>query len=446
MTTPTVVLPGITVEAALTTTQPVSGAGTMTLNDLSFGILDTDFLAGADTWTDISAYVINFSISRPSSRVVGPLFQFQAGTASVTLDNSDGRFDPDNLSGPYVVSGVSQVHAMVPVRISAVWGPTRYYLFKGFADSWTESQVGYSAGYSEWVLAATDAMKILAGINLAALGSPVGASELSGARINRILNSASWYTGQGGGARFVDTGDSVLQGTSYGDTALNLMQLTADSELGQLYIDGSGAVVFRHRKALLNDTRSVVSQATFGDQPTGSTELACAVVSRADDDTTIANDIQATRVGGTLQELSDAASIATYVFPRMYTRSDLIVVGDADALQWAGWVLYIAKTGEDRFDSVTVDPAADPVNLWPQVLGLDIGTRITVVRRPPQGSSPVGPAITRDCFIAGVSHAFDVPTAAWSTVWTLQDASKYSSFFTLDNAVTGKLDHNALTF
>lgn len=519
------ILPQVIVEAALTAGQPVSGPGTMTLNSASFGLLGTDFLAGADSWTDISPYVLGFTITRPSSRVQGPLLAFQAGTASITLDNSDGRFDPDNLAGPYVSGGVSQVHAMVPVRIRAIFMGVAYPLFRGFADSWTETPVTYSAGYSEWTLAATDALKILAGITLAALLSPVGAAELTGARVNRILDAASWYTGQGGGARVTAAGDSPLQATSFGDTALNLLQLACDSEIGQLYADGTGAVVFRNRRSLITDARSATTQAVFGDlpgtawpapggwvfpvvgtpldgtyfivstgqaaqvsagdhltdtlnsgtvftvtsigapafgfvnvsvTPTAGTvlaspdtvtqvnpELPFAAPGRADDDTTIANDIQATVAGSTnVQEVTDTASVAKYLFPRTYARADLILTADADALNWAGWVLYISKTGEDRFDSIAVDPAAQPLDLWPQVLGRAMGDRVTGIRRPPGVASPV----TRDGFVSGITHVFDVAASTWLTTWTLQDATKYGSFLTLNNAVTGQLDHNALTF
>lgn len=441
--TPSIVLPQIIVEAALTAGEPVSGAGTMTLDSASFGLLDTDFLAGADAWTDISSFVLNFQIDRTSTRQAGPLLQWQASTASITIDNSDGRFDPDNLSGPYVSGGVSQIHAMVPIRVRCVWDGSDYYLFRGFANSWTESTTDYNAGYSEWAIAATDGFYILAGIALPALVSAVGAGEDTGARINRILNSAGWYTGQGAGSRVVGTGDSTLQSTTYGDYALNLLQLAADSEIGQIYIDGQGAFVFRNRRALLNDARSNTSQATFGDSPSGTSELAVATISRMDDDTTIANDVQATRVGGVLQEVQNAASVARYLFPRTYQRSDLILQDDTTTLEWANWVCYIGATGEDRFDTVAVDPAADTGNLWPQVLGREIGDRVTIRKRPPPSLSA---AVTKDCFIAGISHTFDNSTGAWLTTWTMQDASKYGSFLTLDNTPLGELDANALTF
>src|SRR6266581_1866123 len=193
----------------------------------------------------------------------------------------------------------------------------------------------------------------------------------------------------------------------------------------------------RHPTPTRTDRRQASGRAT----PKARRRRAATGDGRADDDTTIFNDIQATRVGGVLQEVTDAASLTTYLFPRSYARSDLIVQDDATALQWAGWVLYIAKGGEDRFDSVTVDPAADPANLWPQALGREIGDRITVNKRPPPSLSTV---ITRDGFVSGITHTFDSVTSAWSTSWTLQDASKYGSFLTLDNSVLGQLNNNAL--
>lgn len=438
-----VVLPQIIVEAALTAGQPVSGPGTMTLDDASFGLLDTDWLAGADSWTDITQWVRGFTITRPFTRAQGPIIQFQAGTASITLNNSDGRFDPNNLSGPYVVDGVSQVHAMVPVRIRANYGDVSYDLYRGFADGWQENPVTFAGDLSDWTLNATDGFKILTGINLATTGS-VGASDDTGTRINRILNAAGWYTGQGGGARMVDTGDSTLQATTFGDTALNLLQLACDSEIGQLYINGSGAVVFRHREALLIDDRSSTSQASFsdsGDDP----DLPVTSITRADDDTTVANDIQATRVGGTMQEVTDSASELKYNFPRTYTRGDLILNTDADALTWASWVLYVSANAEDRFESITIDPQAQPGDLWPQVLGREMGDRVTVTRNAPLGGGSFL-QVTRDCFISGIQHTFDVASSTWQTMFSFQDASKYGSFMTLDNADLGQLDSNALAF
>lgn len=583
MTTPLPVLPQIIVEAGLVPGSPGQASTALRLDDVTFGKLDTGTLGSGTTWTDISQWVRAFTITRPSTRLAGPLWNYQASTATITLDNSDGRFDPDNLSGPYVSAGVTQLAAMVPVRIRAAFMSVAYPLWSGFADGWILATVDYEGGYAELTLSATDAFRVLAGIFLAPVAAE-GSGADTGARITDILGRAGWYTSAE--YRAVNTGNSTLQATTLGDYALNLMQIAADSEIGQLYVNGSGAVVFRNRRALLNDARSNKSQANFGDLPvsqswpfdvslgdwvaasncaisltpgsmtmtssaagamkaascatgsvltlglacgpkalvtgsiqfqaatvarfcgaqadfydssgtllfstlgvqvqdttTGWTQLtvsavspagtaACilsavvqgtggagevhyasnavlsvaelpyATVGRASDDTTIANDIEATRLGGTLQEVQDAASIAKYLFPRTYQRSDLIVQDDATALQWAQWVLYVSRTGEDRFESLTIDPLADPVNLWPQVLGRDTGDRITVTSRPAGTSSPV----IKDCFIAGITHTWDSPSRTWLTTWTLQDAAKYGSFLTLDNFTLGMLGFNALAY
>lgn len=346
----------------------------------------------------------------------------------------------DNRGAIPAVTGLT---AMVPVRVRASFLGTAYPLYSGFADGWLPGTVTYEGGYAEITVAATDGQKVLNGVTLPATGA-VGAGEAAGARVSRVLDAAGWYTGTL--YRSVSAGTSAVQAYAGGDTAWNLMQIATDSEIGQLYVSGSGQVVFRGRQGLLADARSNAPQAVFGDlpgtvQPAG-TELPYAAVGRASDDTTIANDIQATRTGGgALQHVQDAASIAKYKFPRSYARSDLILSDDATTLSWAQWVLYVSKGGEDRFESLQVDPQADPVNLWPQVLGREVGDRIQVWQRP----ASVAP-VTKDCFIAGITHTWDSVTSAWLTTWTLQDASKYGSFLTLNNPVLGRLNFNALAF
>ena len=483
----------------------------------------------------------------------------------------------------------TQIRAMVPVRISATWNAVTYRLFYGYADSWTDAGIN-NPRYAEVTLAASDGFKVLSAITLPAIGSS-GPGDDAGFRINRILDAAGWPVA----LRAVDSGDTTLQATTYGDTALNLMQLTADSEPGDLYMDGAGNVTFRHRQAILADYRSAIPQAVLGDSPgspapvlwdfetgtqgwapdfgatvatstawkasgthsllitytsggewgagslgqpvtPGQTYQASAVVSvpigaptlnavriqinwsdsggfyitdttvqqpfsqqhflapgqvlylqavgdapagaafgsvnvidfetpaagaqlyadavtwckempytrpvRANDDTTLYNDVQITNATiGTLQEAQDATSIAKYLFPRSYSRTDLLMQDDPTALAYAQWVLAIAADAEDRFASLDISPQRDPADLYPQVLGREIGDRIRVLRRPPSVS-----LFTRDCFIRGISHTFDYSSQAWQTTWTLQDATKYSGFLVLDSTTNGQLDMNALGY
>jgi hypothetical protein len=411
-----------------------SGASTgtlLTLDDLARGKLDTATLAAGDVFTDVTAYTLSVSTKRGSSRVDGPIVRYEAGTATVVFANADRRFDPTNLSGPYTGGGVTQIVPMVPVRIRATWAGATYDLFRGYVDNW---EVAWSdPNWSTVTMTASDAYKVFTNYSRAAI-APVGASELSGARISRILDSVSWPAAD----RVIATGNSTLQATTLEGDALAELQLTADSELGEFYIDGAGRTVFRNRLALLTDTRSSISQATFGDG--GGVELPGTDVGISYDDSQLVNYARVTRAGGTEQSAVDTASQQAYL-TRTYERSDLIIETDSDALNLAQWVVATSKDPELRFDELSFNPRAADATLWPQALGREIGDRITVVRRPPGGGS----TITRDVFIRGISHEAVASTSTWKTVWSLQSGLK-GSFLTLDNSTLGVLDSNALAY
>ncbi len=587
--------PGIIVEAGFTPAGPGAGVTDLILGDGASGLLGTGTLGTSTVWTALNGYIGDtpivqaVTITRSSTRQQGPLTMYEAGTATIVLANSDGRFSPENLAGPYVVSGQTQVRPMIPIRVRATWGSLAYSLFTGYVRSWTPPTAQLGPDYDYTVVQATDAFCVLAGITIPAIGSLAGVGELSGARVARILAAAGWYaTAQG--LSDIDPGQSAVQGTTFGATALSLLQLTADSEVADLYTDGAGRVTFRDRHAPLTDPRSTTVQAVFGDladfalwqvqwagdgvtatpgaqsqqvsgvvtpggtyqasalfyspqgwsngqlnvlwftsaggfistgagiqasipagvpalvttgpltapagaarytivpQMTGTpassvvmnaawnhgaaaselssnpgpgtwsgnntatvtnlgtapaawypAELPYAEIARPDDDTTMANDSQATINGSAnMQQAQDAASIARFLFPRSYERSDLILQSDADALGWAQYVLAISRNDESRFDALTLQADADPDDLFPQVLGRELGDRIQVWRHPP-GTA----AISKDCFIRSITHTITVD--GWVTEWGLQNAARYS-FMVLGDPILGQLGANALAF
>lgn len=417
--------PTVLVEAGLTN---ATTSTAWTLNDAVKGKLDTATLAG-EIWTDISTYVLKVTIRRGASRAEGPVLRFEAGTANITLDNSDRRFDPTNLAGPYVGGGVTQITPMRTVRISATWSGTNYDLFRGYADSWDVTWSG--PAFSVCTLQATDATKVLSNFDRVALGSPVGAGEDSGARVNRILDSVSWPTYD----RAVSTGDSTLQGTTMDRSAWEELLAVQDSEVGEVYIDPAGRVVFRNRQASMEDLRSSISQATFGD---GAGELPFLDTGISYDDTTLANLVRIARTGGAQQIATDVASVQTYL-THTYDRTDLMLETDAAAADYAAFILYQSKDPELRFDNLSVNAHDDEPALFPQVLSRQFGDRITVVRRPPGGGTVIKPV-----FIRGVTHDF-AGTGEWVTTWALQSATKWA-FLTLDSSTLGTLDNNSLAF
>lgn len=419
-------LPTVTVELGFTVGAAV---GTyLLLDDPARGLLDTATLAPDAVWTDVTAYVRSFTTSRQSSRTMGPYARYEAGTFTVVLDNSDRRFDPANLDGPYVAAGATQVTPMRAARIRAAWAGTTYDVVRGFADSW---QITYSPpSYSEVTLTCSDGFKVLTNYTRVAV-APVGAGEDSGARVARVLTSAGWPAAD----RVVNTGSSTLQATDLSGAALAELQLVADTELGDLYIDGAGRVVFRSRHAVLTDARSVTAQAVFG--PGGGEHRYVTAVPDYDD-TQLVNLVTAARVGGAVQTAQDTASQAVYL-TRTLDRSDLLLQTDSEAAAWAGYLLYQSKDPELRFSSLVINPRTATADLYPQVLARQMGDRVTVKVTPPGG----GAQIVRDVFIRGIEHA--AAPLWWQTTWTLGSATKYS-FMILDSPTLGALDGNALSY
>ena len=416
-----------------------SGANTGTtliLGDTTRGKIGTGTLGSgveADVvFNDVTSYVRSGSVERGRNRVDEPIIQYETGTASVTLDNRDRRFDPTNLDGPYVSGGLTLVKPRRAIRFRATWNSVTYDLLRGFTSNFDVQWPDQSNQESVTEVPCSDAFKILSGINRIAV-SAVGAGEDTGARINRILDSAGWTSVD----RLVSTGNSTVQSTTLGGNVLEELQLVADTEIGELYIDGSGRVVFRNRTGILTDDRSLTSQAIFDDDA-GSGNLMYHGLGLSTDDSTLANQVKITRVGGATQIAEDTASQVEY-YIKTYERDDILLQTDATANDMADWLLYQSKDTELRFTEITILPQSDPDDLWPQVLGREIGDKITIIHRPPGGGDP----IERECFIRGIKHDFTPDT--WSTTWALQSAFK-ASFLVLDDPVLSIIGANALGY
>lgn len=381
----------------------------------------------ADTWTFISVTGV-----APAGAAWAPLVVSLAGTPLATNVLWVDEATLEHL--PY--GRVTQVTATKPVRVRATWAGVTYELFRGTADDWDVAW--HDPGHSVTTLTATDAFKILAGIDRAALPAEVGAGETTSARVGRILDSAGWLEGD----RSIGTGISTLQGTLLDGDTLTELQAVATSEIGELYIDGGGRVVFRGRHAALTDARSNTPQAVFGD---ADDELPYVTLGIASDDGTFFNHIRVTRRSSgegdepVEQVAEDATSQARY-YKKTFPAGEVLVQTDAAAADYARYLLRVAATPEIRFTEITIEPAQQPAELWPHTLGRQIGDRITIRRRPPGG----GAVIERDCFIRGIRHDFG--DEEWTTTWTLQDADRTGSFLVLDNPEQGRLDANALGF
>lgn len=320
-------------------------------------------------------------------------------------------------------------HASSTTRASS----TTFDLFKGEIDDWL---LNWTANVdAEVTLPCTDGFIALSDVDRVALAVAVGAGELSGARVDRILTSADWPLAD----RDIDAGNTTLSATTMDGDALTELFLVADTELGEFYCNGSGNMVFRSRKALSTDARSKNNQVKFGDGGDVRGELPYEDVGITYESTQLKNDIRIARTGGTQQSASDSLSIDEFR-RRTFERTDLLMETEAEALAYANWLLYVSKDPELRFDTLAVLPQKDPANLFPQVLAREIGDRV-LIRRQPVGRES---QIEREVFLRGITHTIGQYT--WHTDYVLQSATRFGSFLTLNHPVLGIIGQNAIGY
>lgn len=200
------ITPTIKVEIAMATYDP----STIEYFILDLDVLDGDATLGPnETFADVSAYVRSVQCRRGRQRSTDT---FAAGTATVVLDNRDGRFDPSNTSGPYAAGGISGVVPMRPVRISATYSGVEYRLFTGFIDSWA-FEYAPSLSDATATIACSDGLKLLSATNgrLAQVAAEQNAANAAATVVvttdqaNTSSNGYTIVTTPGGRARVIET-------------------------------------------------------------------------------------------------------------------------------------------------------------------------------------------------------------------------------------------------
>lgn len=243
---------------------------------------------------------------------------------------------------------------------------------------------------------------------LYAAGTAPWDGELTSARITHLLDSIDFPAT----LRTIDTGQSTMPAASLATDALSALQETATAENGDLYVDhhAGGKVRFRDRHAKWTDTRSVTSQATFGD---GAGEVTYSGVDIQDD--RIINYATVQRANGATMVAQDATSMTQYQ-RRTLSESGLLIETDAEAQYRANLIVAEKKDRHRRVRSVTLEPAKSTHPAWAQVFAREIGDRVTVKWRPPYGGT-----YTFVSWIIGISHSWrPASSAPWRTTFYLE--------------------------
>lgn len=383
-------------------------------------LLDSAILADAPAdVVDVSDIALRVGIRRGRNRILN---NFEAGTATVVLEDANGDWNPQNTAGPYYGK-------LLPLRKIRIWadyddggGMQRYYIFSGYITSYDNSfRLGIDE-VSSVTLQCVDAFRLFQNVNITTVaGSSAG--QTTGERIDDLLDLANYPTSQ----RLIDVGDTTVQadpGTNR--TLLAALQTLEQTELGGFFIDPEGNAVFLSR----SDVSLKADQTALAFSDTGS-DIAYQSIDFAYDDTQIFNDITITRLGGTAQNVQSTSSIETY-FIHSGSRSDLLMQTDSQALDQARMLLNARDEALLRIDSIGLN-LMDESATTRIVAGLesDLFTLINVTKTAQASST-----FTLELFVQGVQH--DITPNTWTT--RLLTAEPIIQAFILNSTTQGVLD------
>jgi len=389
---------------------------------LDQGILGTNILAdSANIIVDVSDKVNVIKTVRGRNAIAD---EFQTGNLTLRIVDQNGDFNPQNPASPYF----ELLTPMKKVQITATYLGVTYPIFSGFITSYVNSQPKDATEVAYTTITAVDAYRLAQNAQISTVAG-ASAGNLSGTRINQILDQIDWPISM----RDVDAGLTTLQndpGTNR--TSLQALITVANSEYGAVYVDASGSFVFQDRSVTAGSIGATPT--LFSDNGAG-IRYANAVWKL--DDTLIFNKSTITRLGGTAQVATNQASIDKY-FLHSYFLDNLLMQTDAVALDYA--LAYTASRAETsvrcdaiELDLYTTDYTAGTI----AALGLNFFDPITVITTQPGGST-----LDKTLQIFGV--AMTITPNSWKTTFTTLEP--VIDALILNNNIYGTLDYNVLSY
>ena len=390
---------------------------------LDSGILDTNTLGDATAViVDVSNQINRIETNRGRTALSD---QFQTGALTLRIVDQNGDFNPQNVTGPYY----ELLTPMKKVQISATYSGVSYPIFQGFITSYVTTYPDESGeDLAITTIQAVDAFRLA---QLAQISTVTGATagDLSGTRVNQILDTISWPSSM----RDVDAGLTTMQadpGTNR--TALAALSTVALSEYGSLYVDATGSFVFQDRSVTAGSIGGTPT--VFADNGTGIEYFDASWILN---DVLIFNKATITRTGGTAQVALNQASIDKY-FLHSYFLDNLLMQTDAVALDYAQ--AYVASRAETstRVDSIVLDLYTDNYNTGIiAALDLDFFDPIKVITTQPGGST-----LEKTLQIFGVK--MNITPNSWKTTFTTLEP--VIDAFILNDTIYGTLDYNVLSY
>lgn len=269
------------------------------------------------------------------------------------------------------------------------------------------------------------------------------AGELTGVRLARHLENGNYA-----GRTRISDGSTTLQPATFSGTTSLLAdgQQITGAEQGNLWVAPDGAYTFEGRQDRWLRLEPV---AVLGEDEPGGEYPYLGGIIIDDDPNFVYADVRITRLGGALAFGGTRRDIDTA--KRRYFGKSFAAGYDFETDEQAQYAAdYIFNTHRapiPRISKVTLDPSANPA-LWPVALSLEVGQRITVVRRAKAANAGAGLTMEADYFVESVEHS---PVSMAEGTWNVSFyASPVGSVDTgngvtlqpwiLENATYGVLD------
>ena len=368
------------------------------LNDFDFGILDVNTLGDvpADI-VDISDMVMQCSTRRGRNRI---LSNFEAGTATVVLNDPNADFNPQNTNSPYYgkLFPLRKIRIYANTELSGI--PIKVFIFSGYITTFDTGFYQGTNATTTVTLQCVDGFRLLN--NVAIDSVPLGvANQLSGTRIDTLLDTASFPTS----LRSINSGQSTMQVDQGGNRQLlQAIQLIEQSEFGAFFMDREGQAKFLDRNTV--SIRSNDFPIQYSDVGIGQ---GFSMIDLAYDDQNIINRITVSAANGIgTATVFDQESIDRF-YIKSGLRSDLLFNTPSDALNQAQTILAARKDAKVRIDSMILNLKGVESELDLIIdLGLDIYTLIKVTKEMPDNST-----VESELFVQGVTHDININT--WVT-------------------------------
>lgn len=345
-----------------------------TLDDASLGVLDGEgYLDGTLLGDDVASYCQNISITRGRT---DPFAAMPAGQATISLFDTERRFDPTNEDSPYW-DPISQRSGVQPRRKITIKSGTTTLFVGRILDIDLSYEPGKTTDLSTTTISAIDDFSLLGQAVIETNLTPT--QELSSARLSYLLNlpEVAWS-----GSTSIETGMITLGAYQIdaGTNALDYASQIALAEQGFFFMDRAGVLTFTKKTGNVFPTGLA---AQFSDE--SGTDIKFSSLGITYGQENFYNKVIASRAGGSPQVADDSGSQSEFGIKSL-DLNDLLVDADSTALSIAEGIRDQYGEPTFRFDSLGVIVSANNAGIRQTLAELDLSDIIQIERNYQTGT------------------------------------------------------------